>query len=209
MWLRHKMFNPAPGREFYKRMKTRILTTLISLFTAFTLSSCLGSIDTGNINNNGGGNGGDTTPKLYELTVNNTTWNIYPSKVTLTDNAKNDPENYTSDYTLTIIAVDGSNMVNQDSKRLDIDFNADEIEELKDTNIAEQEGFKISYRSAKDLKAVEYKRTEGIFTINEITKDNITFVFNRLKLEGKSNNILLPGTENPTLTVQGEVKCTL
>lgn len=188
-------------------MKTRILATLISLFTAFTLSSCLGSIDTGNINNNGGGNGGDTTPKLYELTVNNTTWNIYPSKVTLTDNAKNDTENYTSDYTLTIIAVDGSNMVNQDSKRLDIDFNADEIEELKDTNIAEQEGFKISYRSAKDLKAVEYKRTEGIFTINEITKDNITFVFNRLKLEGKSNNILLPGTENPTLTVQGEVKC--
>ena len=201
------MFNPAPGREFYKRMKTRILATLISLFTAFTLSSCLGSIDTGNINNNGGGNGGDTTPKLYELTVNNTTWNIYPSKVTLTDNAKNDPENYTSDYTLTIIAVDGSNMVNQDSKRLDIDFNADEIEELKDTNIAEQEDFKISYRSAKDLKAVEYKRTEGIFTINEITKDNITFVFNRLKLDGKSNNILLPGTENPTLTVQGEVKC--
>lgn len=203
------MFNPAPGREFYKRMKTRILATLISLFTAFTLSSCLGSIDTGNINNNGGGNGGDTTPKLYELTVNNTTWNIYPSKVTLTDNAKNDPENYTSDYTLTIIAVDGSNMVNQDSKRLEIDFNADDIAELKDTNIAEQEGFKIEYRSAKDLKAVEYKRTEGIFTINEITKDNITFVFNRLKLEGKSNNILLPGTENPTLTVQGEVKCSL
>ena len=201
------MFNPAPGREFYKRMKTRILATLISLFTAFTLSSCLGSIDTGNINNNGGGNGGDTTPKLYELTVNNTTWNIYPSKVTLTDNAKNDPENYTSDYTLTIIAADGSNMVNQDSKRLEIDFNADDIAELKDANIAEQEGFKISYRSAKDLKAVEYKRTEGIFTINEITKDNITFVFNRLKLEGKSNNILLPGTENPTLTVQGEVKC--
>ena len=123
--------------------------------------------------------------------------------------AKNDPENYTSDYTLTIIAVDGSNMVNQDSKRLDIDFNADDIAELKDTNIAEQEGFKISYRSAKDLKAVEYKRTEGIFTINEITKDNITFVFNRLKLEGKSNNILLPDTENPTLTVQGEVKCSL
>ena len=201
------MFNPAPGREFYKRMKTRILATLISLFTAFTLSSCLGSIDTGNINNNGGGNGGDTTPKLYELTVNNTTWNIYPSKVTLTDNAKNDPENYTSDYTLTIIAADGSNMVNQDSKRLEIDFNADDIAELKDANIAEQEGFKISYRSAKDLKAVEYKRTEGIFAINEITKDNITFVFNRLKLEGKSNNILLPGTENPTLTVQGEVKC--
>jgi hypothetical protein len=203
------MFNPAPGREFYKRMKTRILATLISLFTAFTLSSCLGSIDTGNINNNGGGNGGDTTPKLYELTVNNTTWNIYPSKVTLTDNAKNDPENYTSDYTLTIIAVDASNMVNQDSKRLEIDFNADDIAELKDTNIAEQEGFKISYRSAKDLKAVEYKRTEGIFTINEITKDNITFVFNRLKLEGKSNNILLPGTENPTLSVQGVIKCAL
>ena len=203
------MFNPAPGREFYKRMKTRILATLISLFTAFTLSSCLGSIDTGNINNNGGGNGGDTTPKLYELTVNNTTWNIYPSKVTLTDNAKNDPENYTSDYTLTIIAVDGSNMVNQDSKRLEIDFNADDIAELKDANIAEQEGFKISYRSAKDLKAVEYKRTEGIFTINEITKDNITFVFNRLKLEGKSNNILLPGTESPTLSVQGVIKCAL
>ena len=130
-------------------MKTRILATLISLFTAFTLSSCLGSIDTGNINNNGGGNGGDTTPKLYELTVNNTTWNIYPSKVILTDNAKNDPENYTSDYTLTIIAVDASNMVNQDSKRLEIDFNADDIAELKDANIAEQEGFKISYRSAK------------------------------------------------------------
>ena len=203
------MFNPAPGREFYKRMKTRILTTLISLFTAFTLSSCLGSIDTGNINNNGGGNGGDTTPKLYELTVNNTTWNIYPSKVTLTDNAKNDPENYTSDYTLTILAVDASNMVNQDSKRLDIDFNADEIEELKDTNIAEQEGFKIKYRGAKDLKAVEYKPLEGIFTVTEAEKKSITFVFNRLKLEGKSNNILLPGTENPTLTVQGEVKCTL
>ena len=190
-------------------MKTRILATLISLFTAFTLSSCLGSIDTGNINNNGGGNGGDTTPKLYELTVNNTTWHIYPSKVILTDNAKNDPENYTSDYTLTIIAVDGSNMVNQDSKRLDIDFNADDIAELKDANIAEQEGFKIKYRGAKDLKAVEYKRTEGIFTINEITKDNITFVFNRLKLEGKSNNILLPGTENPTLYVQGVIKCAL
>ena len=123
--------------------------------------------------------------------------------------AKNDPENYTSDYTLTIIAVDGSNMVNQDSKRLEIDFNADDIAELKDANIAEQEGFKISYRGAKDLKAVEYKRTEGIFTINEITKDNITFVFNRLKLEGKSNNILLPGTENPTLSVQGVIKCAL
>lgn len=198
------MFNPAPGREFYKRMKTRILTTLISLF-ALTLTACIGADNTGNINNNGGG----TTPTLYELTVNGIVWTIHPSKVILTDNAKNDPENYTSDYTLTILAVDASNMVNQDSKRLDIDFNADEIEELKDTNIAEQEGFKIKYRSAKDLKAVEYKRTEGIFTINEITKDNITFVFNRLKLEGKSNNILLPGTENPTLTVQGEVKCTL
>lgn len=202
------MFNPAPGREFYKRMKTRILTTLISLF-ALTLTACIGADNTGNINNNGGGNGGDTTPKLYELTVNNTTWHIYPSKVILTDNAKNDPENYTSDYTLTIIAVDASNMVNQDSKRLDIDFNADEIEELKDTNIAEQEGFKIKYRSAKDLKAVEYKPLEGIFTVTEAEKKSITFVFNRLKLEGKSNNILLPGTENPTLTVQGEVKCSL
>lgn len=188
-------------------MKTRILATLISLFTAFTLSSCLGSIDTGNINNNGGGNGGDTTPKLYELTVNNTTWNIYPSKVILTDNAKKNPENYTSDYTLTIIAVDASNMVNQDSKRLDIDFNADDIAELKDTNIAEQEGFKIKYRSAKDIKVVEYKPLEGIFTVTEAEKKSATFVFNRLKLEGKSNNILLPGTENPTLTVQGEVKC--
>ena len=120
-----------------------------------------------------------------------------------------DPENYPSDYTLTIIAADGSTMVNQDSKRLDIDFNADEIEELKDTNIAEQEGFKIEYRSAKDLKAVEYKPLEGIFTVTEAEKKSITFVFNRLKLEGKSNNILLPGTENPTLTVQGEVKCSL
>ena len=196
------MFNPAPGREFYKRMKTRILTTLISLF-ALTLTACIGADNTGGNRNENGG----TTPTLYELTVNGIVWTVHPSKVILTDNAKKNPENYTSDYTLTIIAVDASNMVNQDSKRLDIDFNADDIAELKDTNIAEQEGFKIEYRSAKDLKAVEYKRTEGIFTINEITKDNITFVFNRLKLEGKSNNILLPGTENPTLTVQGEVKC--
>lgn len=204
MWLRHKMFNPAPGREFYKRMKTRILTTLISLF-ALTLTACIGADNTGGNRNENGG----TTPTLYELTVNGIVWTIHPSKVVLTDNAKKNPENYTSDYTLTILAVDASNMVNQDSKRLDIDFNADEIEELKDTNIAEQEGFKIKYRGAKDLKAVEYKPLEGIFTVTEAEKKSITFVFNRLKLEGKSNNILLPGTENPTLTVQGEVKCTL
>lgn len=198
------MFNPAPGREFYKRMKTRILITLISLF-ALTLTACIGPDNSGpNHNENGG-----TTPTFYELTVNGIVWTIHPSKVVLTDNAKKNPENYTSDYTLTIIAVDASNMVNQDSKRLDIDFNADDIAELKDTNIAEQEDFKIKYRSAKDIKTVEYKPLEGIFTVTEAEKKSITFVFNRLKLEGKSNNILLPGTENPTLTVQGEVKCTL
>ena len=54
---------------------------------------------------------------------------------------------------------------------------------------------------------MEYKPLEGIFTVTEAEKKSATFVFNRLKLEGKSNNILLPGTENPTLTVQGEVKC--
>lgn len=199
------MFNPAPGREFYKRMKTRILITLISLF-ALTLTACIGPDNSGpNHNENGDG----TTPTLYELTVNGIVWTIHPSKVVLTDNAKKNPENYTSDYTLTIIAVDASNMVNQDSKRLDIDFNADDIAELKDTNIAEQEDFKIKYRSAKDIKTVEYKPLEGIFTVTEAEKKSATFVFNRLKLEGKSNNILLPGTENPTLTVQGEVKCSL
>lgn len=199
------MFNPAPGREFYKRMKTRILITLISLF-ALTLTACIGPDNSGpNHNENGDG----TTPTLYELTVNGIVWTIHPSKVVLTDNAKKNPENYTSDYTLTIIAVDASNMVNQDSKRLDIDFNADDIAELKDTNIAEQEDFKIKYRSSKDIKTVEYKPLEGIFTVTEAEKKSITFVFNRLKLEGKSNNILLPGTENPTLTVQGEVKCSL
>ena len=190
-------------------MKLNKIFAAFMLIMAVAFAACNENPPVGPGNGPNSGNGGDTTPKLYELTVNNTTWNIYPSKVTLTDNAKNDPENYTSDYTLTIIAVDASNMVNQDSKRLDIDFNADDIAELKDTNIAEQEGFKISYRSAKDLKAVEYKPLEGIFTGTEAEKKSITFVFNRLKLEGKSNNILLPGTENPTLTVQGEVKCTL
>lgn len=199
------MFNPAPGREFYKRMKTRILITLISLF-ALTLTACIGP-DNSDPNHNENGDG--TTPTLYELTVNGIVWTIHPSKVVLTDNAKKNPENYTSDYTLTIIAVDASNMVNQDSKRLDIDFNADDIAELKDTNIAEQEDFKIKYRGSKDIKTVEYKPLEGIFTVTEAEKKSATFVFNRLKLEGKSNNILLPGTENPTLTVQGEVKCSL
>ncbi|MBR3702738.1 MAG: hypothetical protein IKM12_04235 [Alistipes sp.] len=187
-------------------MKIKILTALFSLLAVVSFSSCIGPDNSGpNHNENGDG----TTPTLYELTVNGIVWTIHPSKVVLTDNAKKNPENYTSDYTLTIIAVDASNMVNQDSKRLDIDFNADDIAELKDTNIAEQEDFKIKYRSAKDIKTVEYKPLEGIFTVTEAEKKSITFVFNRLKLEGKSNNILLPGTENPTLTVQGEVKCSL
>ena len=203
------MFNPAAGWKstgIYKRMKTRIFATLLSLFAAFALTSCLGSVETGSSTDN---NGGGSTPTLYELTVNKTTWQVYPSKVTLTDNAKEDPKNYTSDYTLTIIAVDASNEIKKDSKRLTINFNADEIAELKDTNIAEQEGFSISYRAADEIKAVEYKPTEGVFTVSEVAEKSVTFVFNQLKLEGESNNILLPGESTLTLSVQGEVKCAL
>lgn len=186
-------------------MKIKVLATILSILTVCSFTACIDSENSGSSNIGGTG----STITTYELTVNDNTWTILPAKVILTDNAKKNPETYTHDYTLTILAIDASNMINQDSKRLDISFNAEDLAELKDTNIAENEEFQITYRSSRDVKAVKYTTTEGIFSITEIDKKSATFVFNNLELEGISNTILLPGMDNPTLTVHGEVKCAL
>lgn len=198
------MFN-LPLALIYNYMKINVLSAIFSFLTLFTFTACIDSENSGN------GNNDNTSPeiKTYELTVNDKTWTILPAKVILTDNAKKNPETYTHDYTLTIIAIDASNMVNQDSKRLDISFDAEDLNDLKNVNIAEDENFQILYRSAKDIKAIKYKTTDGIFTVSAIDKKTVSFAFNQLKLEGESGGLLLPGIENPTLSIKGEVKCSL
>ncbi len=186
-------------------MKIKILTALFSLLAVVSFSSCIGDDDTG-VN---GGNSTLPTVKIYELDVNNTKWSIYASKITLTDNAEKNSETYEYDYTLTVRAMDASNMINADSKTLNINFNADDLAALKNENIAEGEEFHLLYRGKMETKPTRYNTTDGIMTITEIDDKGMTIVFNNLSMKAERSSSMLPGTEPPTLKIHGSIKCSL
>lgn len=157
-------------------------------------------------------NGGNTTlptMKMYELEVNEAKWSIYASKITLTDNAEKNPETYEYDYTLTVRAMDASNMINADSKTFSFNFNADDLAALKNENIAEGEDFHLLYRGKMETKPQRYNTTSGIMTITEIEDKGMTIVFNNLSMEAERSNTLLPGMEPATLKIHGTIKCSL
>lgn len=184
-------------------MRTKILFAIFTLCAAVCLSSCIsaennGSVTPGNIG---------TTAKAYELSVNNNTWQIYESKITLTDNATQNAENYEYDYTLTIIAADASNMVNAESKILTFNFDAANIEDLEGTNVADCENFHLLYRGKMETKASRYNYVSGRIAFTEIEEKGMGIVFNSLKLKGVGGNLLLPGEETPEITISGAIKC--
>lgn len=186
-------------------MKTRILATILSLCAAVLFTACVGA-ESSSSNN---GNNTQPTLKMYELEVNDTTWKIYSEKITLTDNAKKNPEDYEYDYTLTIKAADASNQINADSKIFNFYFDADNLEELKNENMTDCENFHLLYRGKMETKASKYNPTGGVMTITEIDTKSISIAFNELTLKAESSNLLLPGQEPATLKISGSIKCSL
>lgn len=198
------MFN-LPCGAICNYMKTKILTLLFSAFAALTFSSC---IDTESSSSSNGGNN-QTTPTIYELKVNDATWEIYSQKINLIDNAKKDPENYEYDYTLNITAADASNQINADSKIFNFYFDADDLDELKNENMTDCENLHLLYRGKMEVKPTRYNPTGGVMTITEINSKTMTVVFNSFTMQAEKGGLLLPGQEPATLTIHGEVKCNL
>ena len=196
-----------PRARNHTTMKTRILFTILSLCTAVCLTSCIASVDTGTSSGNVG-----TTVTVYELNVNGEAWSFYGSKISLTDNAQKNPETYEYDYTLTLRAADASNMINAESKILTFNFDAENIEELKDTNFSDCENFHLLYRGKMESKAQTYTYQGGVMTITAIDKGVATIVFNSLKMKTTSTADIsspLPDLQSKEITLSGEIKCTL
>ncbi|MBR5334520.1 MAG: hypothetical protein IKV33_07245 [Alistipes sp.] len=186
-------------------MKTKILFAIFTLCAAVCFTSCISTEN----QTNSGGNVNLPTTVIYELSVNNSTWQIYDSKITLTDNAEQNPESYTYDYTITIIAADASNQVNADSKTLNFNFDANSIEDFKNENLATSENFHLLYRGKMETKASRYNYVSGRMTITEIGEKSMSIVFNNLKMKADGSNLLLPGEETPEMTINGAIKCVL
>ena len=195
------MFNTSLTLNFYL-MKTRIITFIVSILTIVSLQSCLSLVDTTSQNGGNPQNGQDNqnqTNDYYEINVNNSMWQIHKSKSTIKANT----EEGEMDYTISIIAINASNSITEDSKQLKINFNASDLESVKSKNLALSEGFNILYRAEKQLSEEEYFYRDGIMSITDISDDNIKLTFSNLKLESQ-NSILL---ENKILTIHGTLKC--
>lgn len=185
-------------------MKTKILFTIFTLCAAVCFTSCLDSTETGSSTGNTG-----TTVTVYELNVNNDSWQIYESKISLTDNAKKNPESYVYDYTLTVRAADASNMINADSKTLSFNFDTDSIEELKNEDLVNCENFHMLYRGKMETKASTYNYVSGRMVITEMDSKSMSIVFNNLKMKTEKDNLLLPNDETRELTISGSIKFAL
>ena len=182
-------------------MKTKILFAILSLCTV-CFTSCIAVTDTGSSSGNVG-----TTATVYELNVNGESWSFYDSKITLTDNAKKNPETYEYDYTLTLRAADASNMINADSKTLDFNFDCENIEDLKDANFSDCENFHMLYRGKMETKASTYTYEGGVMTISKIENGVATIAFNSLKMKTTGGTSLLPTDQGKEITISGEIKC--
>ena len=167
------------------------------------MQSCLSSFDTSSQNgiNQNGQNGQNEANDYYKLTVNGSEWKIHKSKAVIKANT----DDNLMDYTVSIIAIDASNSINADSKQLNINFNASDLESVKSENLALSEGFNILYRAKDNFSTSKYTYQDGIMSITELEDDYVKISFSNLSME-KQNSIII---ENQTLNIHGTIKCKL
>ena len=156
--------------------------------------------DQNGINQNGQ-NGQNEANDYYKLTVNGSEWKIHKSKAVIKANT----DDNLMDYTVSIIAIDASNSINADSKQLNINFNASDLESVKSENLALSEGFNILYRAKDNFSTSKYTYQDGIMSITELEDDYVKINFSNLSME-KQNSIII---ENQTLNIYGTIKCKL
>lgn len=168
-----------------------------------SFSSCVGDDSTGN----SGSSGELPKPVYYTISVNGKDWSVLSSKCFLIDNAKQSPDSYEYDYTMRIIAVDASNNLNADSKQLSINFNAEDIETIKGTNLAAQQEFNIQTRIANNARTLLFQRNSGVMTATKVEKEKIAFTFNELEVEADLP-MALPGQPQTTsMVINGDIVC--